>query len=88
MIPKLDIEIIENKRSTHMKIVTYSNHSYYFWCHGGTYIFMERTGNIFKHDYSFDMVPLMFDYIPVKTLTSLYKWSYQREVRGYRVKKI
>lgn len=88
MIPKLDIEIIQNKNSTNMKLVIYSNHSYYFWCHGGTYIFMERTGNIVKSNYPIEIVPYMFGYIPLKTLTSLYKWTYQREVRGYRVKKI
>lgn len=87
-IPKLDIEIIQNKNSTNMKIVKYSNDGYFMWGHGGTYIWLSKTGNIFKHDYSFDMVPLMFDYIPVKPLSSLYKYAYQREVCGYRVKKI
>jgi hypothetical protein len=87
-IPKLYIEIIENKKSTHMKIIQYSNHAYYFWCHGGTYIWLSKTGNIFKDPFSLNMVPLMFGYIPTKPLASLYKYTYQREVCGYRVKKI
>lgn len=86
--PKLDIEIIENKNSTNMKIVTYTNDDYSFWRHGGTYIWLKNTGNIFKDPIALNMVPLMFGYVPVKPLASLYKYTYQREVCGYRVKKI
>lgn len=88
MIPKLDIEIIQNKKSTHMKIVRYSNHEYYYWCHGGTYIWLENTGNICKTQYPLEFVPYMFGYSYIKYLRSLYKYTYQREVHGYRVKKL
>lgn len=87
-IPKLDIEIIQNKNSTNMKIKKYMNSSDFGYMNGGTYIWLSKTGNIFKHDYSYDMVPLMFDYIPVKALESKYSYGWQREIKWYRVKKI
>ena len=88
MIPKLDIEIIQNKNSTNMKIVIYSNHEYYFGCHGGSYIWLKNTGNICKTPYPQEFVPYMFGYSYIKYLGSLYKYTYQREVHCIRVKKI
>jgi len=88
IIPKLDIEIISNWNSTDMKIVKYFNSSQFAYMNGGTYIWFDRTGNITKHHYPYDMVPYMFGYISVKQLVSKYSYTIQREYLQYRVKKI
>jgi hypothetical protein len=86
--PKLDIEIIENCNSINMKIKKYLNSSSFAYMNGGTYIFMERTGNIVNSNYPIEIVPYMFGYIPIKQLVSKYSYTFQREIWQYRVKKI